>query len=165
MLRVTRAELEEKVEDGRRPFREEVARLPEDAFDEVTASGWTVKEILAHVAFWEETVAPFIQGMLRGRGWPDQAEWHGGGGFDGARGWPEADVHNAREAAWSRTRSAADVLARWDRAHDRCLAAVRDLTDEEAADPRFVDEVRNQTYGNYPEHLAELGAAVGGRRA
>jgi hypothetical protein len=160
MVLVTGAELEDRVESGWRPFRAAAAALAEDAFDTVTASGWTIKEMLAHVAFWEETVAPFVEGMLRGHGWPDQAEWHGGGGFDDTRGWPHFDVHNAREAAWSRGRPAAEVLARWDRAHARCLALVRDLTEAELADPRFLDEVRTQTYGHYPEHLAELRAAV-----
>ncbi|HEX4211818.1 MAG TPA: DinB family protein [Candidatus Dormibacteraeota bacterium] len=159
---MTGAELEDRVGAGWRPFRTEVAALPEDAFDMVTSSGWTIREMLAHVAFWEETVAPFVEGMLRGRDWPDQAEWHGGGGFDGTDGWPHADVHNAREAAWARTHSVAEVLARWDRAHARCLAAVGGLSDAELADARFIDEVKMQTYGHYPEHLAEMRAAASG---
>jgi hypothetical protein len=148
------------VEAGWRPFRAAAAALADEDFDEVTPSGWTIKEMLAHVAFWEETVAPFVDGMLRGGDWPDQADWHGGGGFDRTSGWPPAEVHNAREAAWARARPAADVVARWDRAHARCLALVRDLSDAEAADARFAEAVQAQTYGHYPEHVAELRAAL-----
>jgi hypothetical protein len=161
---MTRAELEDQVEAGWRLFRAAVADLADEDFSTVTPSGWTIKEMLAHVAFWEETVAPFVDGMLRGRDWPHQADWHGGGGFDSTSGWPPAEVHNAREAAWSRARPAADVVARWDRAHARCLALVRDLSDAELADARFAEEVKAQTYGHYPEHLAELQFALAGRK-
>ena len=161
---MTRSELEHQIEGGWRPFRTAVATLADDDFDVVTSSGWTIKEMLGHVAFWEETIAPFMDGMLRGRGWPDQAEWHGGGGFDSTDGWPHFDVHNAREAAWARARSVAEVCARWDRAHSRCLAAVRGLSDVEVADPRFLEEVKAQTYSHYPDHLAELQAAIAGPR-
>jgi hypothetical protein len=161
---MTRAELEDQVEAGWRLFRAAVAALAEEDFSMVTPSGWTIKEMLAHVAFWEETVAPFVDGMLRGRDWPHQADWHGGGGLDSTSGWPAAEVHNAREAAWSRARSVAEVVARWDRAHARCLALVRDLSEAELADARFAEGVKAQTYGHYPDHVAELQTALAGRK-
>jgi hypothetical protein len=51
-------------------------------------------------------VAPFIDGMLRGRDWPPLHDWYGGAGLDTEQEWPPADVHNAREAAWARGRGA-----------------------------------------------------------
>ena len=51
-----------------------------------------------------------------------------------------------------------------DRAHARCLALVRDLREAEAADARCAQAVQAQTYGHYPEHVAELQAALADRQ-
>ena len=148
--------LRERIEGAWAEFRAAVAALSPDEFDQRTPSGWTVKEMVAHVAFWEETVAPFIEGMLRERGWPALEDWYGGAGLDTAQEWPAADVHNAREAAWARGRSVADVLQRLDRAHIAVLEVVDGLTPDELADERFVQHVSTETFGHYPEHLEEL---------
>ena len=148
--------LRERVEAAWAEFRTAVSALSPEEFEQRTPSGWTVKEMVAHVAFWEETVAPFIEGMLRDRGWPAIEDWYGGAGLDAAQEWPEADVHNAREAAWARGRSVAEVLQRLDRAHIALLKAVDGLTTDELADQRFVQHVSAETFGHYPEHLEEL---------
>ena len=151
------AEQIELIESGRRRLREAVVRVGGSGMGATTPAGWTVKEMVAHVAFWEETVNPVVNGMYRGNEVPVE-EWYGGDDLALAPGepWPIADVHNAREAAWARARSAEEVLARWDRAHERLLAVVRTITEEEARRDEYFGKIGAATHYHYAEHLIEL---------
>ena len=152
------AEQLEQIESGRRRLREAVERLGGTDMGVTTSAGWTVKEMVAHVAFWEETVDPVVNGMYRGNEVPVEA-WYRGDDLALAPGepWPIADVHNAREAAWARSRPAEEVLARWDRAHERLLAVVRTITEAEARQNEyFGGKISAATYDHYAKHLVEL---------
>jgi hypothetical protein len=110
------ADVERSIEASWTPFREALAALAEERFDRRTSSGWTVREMLGHVAFWMETIEPVVVGMYRGRPIVDE-DWYGGDELGLApREWPRTAVHSAREAAWARSRGAAEVLARLDAA-------------------------------------------------
>lgn len=189
----TREALLERVATAHEQFRRVVAGLRKPGFDLRTTSGWTVKGMLAHVAFWEETVPPGVNAMLRERPWvgldllPRRLEadhdyeadpyWHGGdawvlplrrGDWHGGEPWDEAvpflEVdHNGREAAWGDARTHTEVLERLDRAHARLVDTVGSFTDAESADLRFARAVAVQTWRHYPEHLDEL-AGVAARR-
>lgn len=147
----------ETIEAGWRQLRGAVDRLGWQGWERRTAAGWTVKEMVAHVAFWEETVDPVVNGMYRGGEVPLE-QWYGGDDLGLAPGdpWPVSAVHNAREAAWARPRSADEVLARWDRAHERLLAVVSTITDAEAQDEKYLGKVGAATYEHYVEHLPEI---------
>ena len=137
------------------PFRQELDRMGPEDFDAGAPGGWTVKEMLAHVAFWAESVEPVIVGTLREE--PiSEGEWYGGDDLGVSGAWPPADVHNTREAAWARTRSPREVLARLDAAHRRAVMVAASLTDEELDDARFTSKIRGATIEHYTEHLAEL---------
>jgi hypothetical protein len=141
--------IREAVETEWAPFRTAVA----DRLDEPTAAGWTAKEMLAHVAFWDEAVVPVVVTMFRGEELP--AGWSFGSGDLGLAGgaWPAPDVHNAREAAWARARTPAEVLARADGAHAGLVALIGSLSDDEvAARPDYFEDLGS----HYREHLEEL---------
>lgn len=123
----------EMVEAAWRPLREAAGRLTE-RLESTTSAGWTAKEMLAHVAFWDEAVVGVVVGMFRHQ--PRPEGWTFGSGYLPAQGegWPTADVHNAREAAWARTRTEADVLARLDRSHGQLLDLLATVTDREVVD-------------------------------
>jgi hypothetical protein len=93
------------------------------------ADGRTVKETLAGIAFWNETVAPVFAWM---RGQPElpAGQWYCGAdlGIGDGEPWPKDEVHHAREAAWARSVSDGEVLSRLEGAHDRAVAAVATLT-------------------------------------
>ena len=117
------------VEEGWSPFRAAVARLALDQLDHVTPAGWTVKEMLAHIAFWEETVKPVFVGLFRGEADESFEGWYGGDDLGLTRDdpWPVSDVHNDREAAWARGRPSAEVVARLERAHRQLVEVVGSL--------------------------------------
>jgi hypothetical protein len=150
------------VEAGCRPFRETVARLSAADFHRYTRSGWTVKEMLAHVAFWEETAEPLVASF---RGQPElelEAWYHGDVEAyrrDVKGEFPPAVVHNGREAAWARVRPPSEVVARWGAAHRKVLELIDGLSDGDLEDERIVDELLACCSNHYAEHMAELPAS------
>jgi Mycothiol maleylpyruvate isomerase N-terminal domain len=157
------ADLRERVEAGCRPLRGAVGRLRLEDFGRQTRSGWTVKEMLAHVAFWEETAEPMLASF---RGHPDMelADWYHGDlaayGRDVRADWPPAMVHNAREAEWARPRDPSEVLARWDAAHRRVLELIDGLSADDLQDERIVAKLLACCSNHYEEHLTELAAPI-----
>lgn len=148
-----------ETETAWRRWRVAADRLGSNGLERQTPAGWTAKEMVGHVAFWEEAIEPVITAMFRGEQLPDG--WRFGSGYtpEEATEWPRSDVHNAREAAWARGQSAAEVLARLDRAHARALEIAATFTDDERGNPRFRDYFAEKA-GHYDEHLAELNALL-----
>lgn len=81
--------------------------LGPDGLETNLTSSWTIKEMIAHLAFWEEVSLPVIQGIYRGGPDVPIAEWYGGTDLELSADvpWPDADTHNAREARWARSKS------------------------------------------------------------
>lgn len=142
-------EVRSAVDGSWRSFREALEARDLEA---ATPAGWTAKEMLAHVAFWMETVPPFVTGAFRGQ--PSAFEVTFPSGYEPEEEWPAADVHNAREAAWARQQPAEEVLRRADRAHEALRSFLETLTDDEvAAQTAYYAEV----HGHLDEHrLQEL---------
>ena len=114
-----------------------VERLGPNGLDRPLTRSWTVKEMLAHLAFWEETSLPVIETLYRGGPELPVAQWYGGEDLELAPGapWPDADHHNAREARWARARSPAAVLERLNRARRQLKSVIATVTDEESRGP------------------------------
>ncbi len=146
------------VDAGWSTFRAAVERLSPEGLERATPAGWTAKEMLAHIAFWEETVKPVVVGWFRGE--PDESfdGWYGGDdlGLTREDPWPVADVHNAREAAWARSRTAADAVARLDRAHHQLVEVVASLSEDEANNERYTEKIASATWRHYAKHLPEV---------
>lgn len=140
------------------PFREAVARLSTEQLEQPTSSGWTAKEMLAHVAFWDESTPPVLTMMLRGGGMPD--DWPGfASGYDPSEdGWPPFDVHNAREAEWARGQTAEAVVERLDKAHAYALKWLAALTPDELEHEGFRQYFYGDKPAHYDAHLPELTA-------
>lgn len=151
----------DRIEAGWRQFREAAERLEDEGLEEATPAGWTAKEMIAHVAFWMETIEPVVVGMLRGEPLPSDFEF-GSGDLDLApeEPWPSADVHNAREAEWARNQEPETVLARLDRAHERVVGVVKTVTDEEIGRNEYISKIADSTYDHFAEHLFELDAVA-----
>ena len=88
--------------------------------DSRLADGRTVKETLAGVAFWNETVAP-VFAWMRGQPEPPAGRWYGGADLSIGDGepWPKDEVHHARESAWARSVTDDEVLPAGSRARTR----------------------------------------------
>jgi hypothetical protein len=143
------------------PLRDAVGARGDCGMGDRASSRWSVKELVAHLAFWEETVVPML-GFFLGRPQMNDADWYGGDDLAVAPGaaWPSTEVHNAREAAWAQQRSLEEVVGRWDRAHELLVALVGSLTDTELSNAAVVDRIAAETYRHYPQHLREVREGV-----
>lgn len=138
------------------PFSAAVAALGEGRLERRTSAGWTAKELLAHTAFWDETVEGVVTLRFRGQRLPVGFAF-GSGFVPPAEGWPHFEVHNAREAVWGREHSAAEVMQRAQIAHERLVGVLATISDEEAAThAEYFDNIT----GHYREHLPEIEGAV-----
>jgi hypothetical protein len=70
----------------------------------------------------------------------------------------DVDGFNARVASEVRGKSTDELLARWTVAHERLLETVRSLPDD--ASKLALDVVEWNTTGHYPDHHADIGAAI-----
>jgi hypothetical protein len=140
-----------EVDGAFREIRTAAEALDGPGLERRTSAGWTAKEMLAHVAFWEEAAVPVIAYMLRGKAIP--LPWRFESFTFAGPEWPPFEVHNQREAAWGREHTAAEVLARWDLAHAALLDALRRVSGAEAEEHRgYFAELS----GHLREHLGEL---------
>ncbi|MEM1208526.1 MAG: DinB family protein [Planctomycetota bacterium] len=123
-----------RLDDNGSRLERVLQRLGPDHWDRPIGDGWTVKQMLAHLAFWEETTLPVIETMLRGGPELPADRWYGGDtlrlGPDDP--WPDADSHNTREASWADHQTAAVVLDRWRQARHRLKQLVATVTEPEA---------------------------------
>ena len=134
-----------KVEHGYVASRAVVDALPHERFAEKLPSGWTLKDVVAHNAAWEETVPPRVASVLAGRGDLDD--------------YKDIDGFNRRVTEEVKDASVADVLARWTAAHAKVLEIVRSFEGHDV--PKLAtDIVEWNTTGHYPDHFADLGAAI-----
>jgi hypothetical protein len=126
-------------------MRDAIGALPAPRWDEKLPSGWTLKEMVGHLAYWESTIPAFVAAVRSGTP-PD-------GGDD-------ADALNARAAAVARGLSRDGVLCRWDDAHSEMLEVARNLSDAELEDASLMQKFEEDTHGHYPNHYADLSAAI-----
>ncbi|HEV8229215.1 MAG TPA: maleylpyruvate isomerase N-terminal domain-containing protein, partial [Candidatus Limnocylindria bacterium] len=139
------ADLLARVEHGYVASRAVVDALPAERFAEMLVSGWTLKDVVAHNAAWEETVPPRVASAL--------ATGRDSGDHD------DIDGFNRRVVAEARDATVVEVLARWTAAHAKVVELVRSFEGRDV--PRLAtDIVEWNTTGHYPDHFADLGAAI-----
>jgi hypothetical protein len=142
---ISKSDLLAHVEEGYVSSRAVVDALPQERFAELLPSGWTLKDVVAHNAAWEETVPPRVASVLAGRGDLDD--------------YKDVDGFNRRVTEDVKGASVADVLARWTAAHARVLEIVHSFEGRDV--PKLAtDIVEWNTSGHYPDHFADLGAAI-----
>lgn len=119
--------------------------------------GWTVKDHISHLYYWERSALYFLQGKPRHTGLEvDEALYlHGG-----------EDAINAAIFQKQRHLSLGDALAAWRAVHQELLTALQPLTDDDLQKPYrhyLPDEpgdgdgppAMNVVYGNSAHHFAE----------
>jgi hypothetical protein len=148
-----RSALLQKISQSHRSMREAIGALPAERWDEKLPAGWTLREMVGHLAHWESTVPAFVDSLRTGT--PQEVALlvaDDGGG--------DVDAQNARAAAEARGLSRDEVLRRWDDAHAEMLEVARSLSDVELEDGSFIQKFEGETYGHYPNHYADLAAAI-----
>jgi len=130
-------------------FQESYAGLSDAELMEPGVTGaWSVRDIIAHVTWWEEEALTHLPLVLAGGKPPRYSVTHGG-----------IDAFNARMTEQRKHVSLAQVLEQQDEVHRRLVAFVADVPDEQATgETRFRRRLRLDTYGHYPKHAAAIRA-------
>jgi uncharacterized protein (TIGR03083 family) len=139
------AELVGRVEEGWRPFRDALDRIPESAFEEPVAGGWTRKQMLAHVAASHDLTAMQMRRFRETGQVPDVPT--------------DEDALNAATAKEAAGRDAQTIVAEVRASYGRLLEEIRMLGDDDlaAADAWPVNVVAGNTHEHYADHLVDLG--------
>jgi hypothetical protein len=126
-------------------FRAAVDAVPRERREEaVLPGGWTVKDVLWHVAYWWRDGARTFGALSAGIREHDESSDD------------ETDATNARVLEESRSRSLDAVEAEVDAARAALLEAFGGVAD----DPSAVETFRSETIEHYDEHLEAVRALV-----
>ncbi len=118
--------------------------------------GWSIKDEVAHVAFWEGRLLPILHAARAGGEPPYRS---------GVGSAEKIDAMNAEVFAASRRRDLDDLLAEMDRAHAALVDAVEELPDDALFDADhfawmggapLVAAIAGDTYEHYPEHTRNI---------
>jgi hypothetical protein len=175
---LTRADAIATLEEGQAKLDALFARLSDEAMERPKTigggdtsgarSGWSAKDLLGHVAFWEELAADVIEAHRTGRQPRVAAIFSGDGSVDRA---------NAENQARSAAMSLADVRQRAATAHRALVDGIRSLADDEwGALPTYesprqrplgellggITGAKDRPFGHAWAHLDDLGAYAKG---
>ena len=109
---------------------------------------WSVRDIIAHVTWWDEEALKHLPVVLEG-GRPERYSDKYGG----------IDDFNAIMTVKRSHLSLAEVLQQHDEVHGRLVAYVREVPEDlYASETRFRRRLRLDTFGHYPVHTAAIRA-------
>ena len=119
-----------------------------DLLEPGVTGAWSVRDIIAHVTWWEEEALRHLPVVREGRRPPRYSVTYGG-----------IDAFNALMTERRRGLPLAEVLRRQADVHDRLLDYVRGApAGLLARETRFRRRLRLDTWGHYPKHAAAIRA-------
>jgi hypothetical protein len=144
---VNLTQLLNRVERAWSEFKESYAGLPEP---EVLRSGvagrWSVRDIIAHVTWWEEEALTHLPLILAGGRPPRYSVRYGG-----------IDAFNALMTERKKGLSLAEVLREQDRTHRRLIELIERVPEDQIRrETRWRRRLWLDTYGHYPKHAAAI---------
>jgi hypothetical protein len=150
----TSNELLGRVDEAWRPFREAVRGVGRARMNQATGTGWTYRDLVAHVAAWHDLTTRRLRKFRETGTFP-------GPGDEVSLGLPafsDADDFNARVMASHRLVGAEALVDELDTAFRSLRSEIAQLNDEQihANADWVVAIVAGNTYDHYAEHAAEL---------
>lgn len=145
---MNREQLLTRLENAWGAFRQSYAGLSDAQMTTPGVAGdWSVKDILAHVATWEEEALKYLPLIIEG-GRPPRYASYGG-----------IDAFNARMTAAKRGFSLADILRRLEDTHRQLIVYLHGVPEEHfTSETRFRHRLRLDTYSHYPLHTRMIRA-------
>ncbi len=144
-----RAQLLKRLDAAWEAFQESYAGLSEAELLVPGVTGaWSIKDLIAHVTWWEEEALKHLPLILAGGRPPRYSVTYGG-----------IDAFNAEMTKQRKDLSLAQVLEQQDDIHRRLVALVRSTPEGQATgETRFRRRLRLDTYGHYPKHARAIRA-------
>ena len=161
----SKTELLERMRAGREEWDALIAQVPDSARTEpALAGGWSVKDLIAHVAAYEKWTAAQIRAANEGRA-PTDRELYGVEEMpDDPEGW-DLDRQNAAIYARYQEMPLAEVMTFSSQAFADLVAAVAAVPDEAVArtgaqtwtgGTTLLEIIPGQCYAHYDQHAEEL---------
>jgi hypothetical protein len=144
---MNRQQLLRKLDRAWADLKESYAGLLDAQLTEPGVVGdWSVKDILAHVTWWEEEALKHLPLIIKAGKPPRYSTQYGG-----------IDRFNALMAEQRRDLSLAEVLRQHDQTHRQLIAYIQSVPEEQlASETRFRHRLRLDTYSHYPEHTKAI---------
>lgn len=136
-----------QIDQGWNAFQDAIRRLDVESFSVSGVVGeWTVKDIIAHVATWEEECLRHLPQILDGIRPAKYSQTYGG-----------IDAFNALKTSESRGLSLADVQAWAITTHQRLISYLQTVPEDVFATHRaFLRRIKLDTINHYPEHTQAI---------
>ena len=137
----------DKLEQAWAAFNESYAGLSDEQLVEAGVSGdWSVKDILAHVSWWEEESIKHLPLILQGERPPRYSVLYGG-----------IDAFNALMTEQWRGLSLAEVRKRVEATHRKLMAYLQSVADEQfSTETPFRRRLGWDSYKHYPLHTQAI---------
>ena len=166
----SKTELMERMREGREEWDALLAQIPDSARTEpALAGGWSVKDLIAHVAAFEKWTAAQIRAANDGRT-PTDNELHGVEEVTvDPEGW-DLDRENAAIHARYKETPLAELMTLSSQAFADLVAAVEAVADEDFVRPgaqtwtddtTLLEVIPGQCYAHYAQHADELRSISG----
>ena len=136
-----------RLEEAWEALKQSYAGLTDRELQEVGVTGaWSIKDIIAHVTWWEEEALKHLPLILAGGRPPRYSATYGG-----------IDAFNARMTDQRSHLTLTEVLRQRDDVHRRLIALVRSAPEAQlTGETRFRRRLRLDTYGHYPKHARAI---------
>jgi hypothetical protein len=150
---MTKPQLIEAITAGRKKFEATLSQLDEDQMTTpVLESGWSVKDVLAHIHVWETRMVQWLEVSQRGE-IPQM--------LPPGMTWDDLDTMNEETYLQNQDRSLSEVRAEFQQSFPKALDMVKSISEEDLIDPdRFEWRegkplwfiVAANTFWHYDEH-------------
>ena len=144
---MTRLQLLERLDRAWQALLAAYAGLSDAEMLEPGVTGaWSVRDIVAHVTWWEEEALVHLPTIMAGGRPPRYSDTYGG-----------IDAFNQQMTEQIRGLSLAEVLQRRDETHGRLVEFLQAVPEEQiTTETRFRRRLRLDTYGHYPQHAEAI---------
>jgi DinB family protein len=142
-----REQLLKRLDQAWQAFKQSYAGLADaELLEQGVTSAWSVKDVIAHVTWWEEEALTHLPLILTGGRPPRYSVIYGG-----------IDAFNARMTEQRKDLPLAEVLRQQKDVHRRLIIFIESVPDDQATgDTRFRRRLRLDTYGHYPKHARAI---------
>jgi len=144
---VDRRQLLKRLEEAWEALKESYAGLSDaELLEPGVAGAWSVRDVIAHVTWWEEEALTHLPLILAGGRPPRYSVTYGG-----------IDAFNAKMTAQKKDLSLAEVIGQRDEVHRRLIAFIESAPgDQVSGETRFRRRLRLDTYGHYAKHARAI---------
>ncbi len=142
-----RSQLLKRLDEAWNALKASYAGLSDSEIIEPGVTGtWSIKDIIAHVASWEEESLTHLPLILVGGRPPRYSVTYGG-----------IDAFNAQTTEQKRNFSLSEVLRQQDDTHRRLIDFIHKVPEDQfIRETRFRRRLRLDTYSHYPKHTEAI---------